>query len=135
MTIKEKKEFLNSYKLINSEINRLLSEREHYYALSTRITASYSDVPLVHNNNSKIENAVEKIEIIENKINEKLDELTEKKKRIENAVLNLGDETLKEILLSKYFNYETMKQISKKIHYNYEYTCQLHLKALKKLII
>lgn len=134
MTIKEKKEFLSSYKLINSEINRLLSERERYYALATKITTTYSDMPTAHSNTSKVESAIEKITVLENKMDKKIDELTQQKEKIEKAITTVNDKTLEEILKRKYINCQTWEEIAVDMNYCYMHICRLHGQALKKML-
>lgn len=133
MTIKEKKEFLNSYKLINSEINRLLSECESYRELAKKITPTYSDTPKSQNTNSKIEIAVEKIATLESEINNKIIELLVKKEQIEKAISAINNTTLEEVLKRKYINCQTWEQIAVDMNYSWRQVIRLHGQALSKM--
>ncbi len=133
MTIKEKKEFLKKYQQINNEIDRLLSERERYFALATKITTTYSDKPQSHSNNSKIEEAIEKITMLENKMNEEIFKLTLQREKIEKAISTVNNKTLEELLKRRYINCETWEVIAVNMNYCWQYVHELHSKALKAI--
>lgn len=133
MTIKEKKEFLNSYKLINSEINRLLAECESYRELAKRISPTYSDAPKTLNNTSKLETAVEKIIELEHEMDKKVDQLQKKREEIEQAIQTVKNPTLEEVLKRKYINGQTWEQIAVDMNYSWRQTIRLHGKALEKM--
>ncbi len=71
------KEYLRQYGQLKREVLRLIDERQRWVDLATRITPTYSDVPVSgQSGDGKIPAAVEKIVEQERKIDAKIAELT-----------------------------------------------------------
>lgn len=137
MNIQQKRRILRQYKYILIEIDRLLEERAQWRARAEKITPSYSNVVSGGNfSNSKIEKAQEKIQEIEQEINEQLKLQRTNKKIILDAVNRLSRKDLKEVLFQKYINLNKDEVIAKKLGYNDgSYVRKKELIALKELNI
>ncbi len=136
LTSQEKKAYLERYKEANQEIDRLCEELSRWRALATKITPVLSQEPAGgHEGENQIELAVEKIIALEGQINTKIDEMLKTKQRVEKAIQTVQDGTLREVLDRRYILGETWEQIAVHMNYTYQWTCSLHGKALKELIV
>ena len=115
MTSQEKKAYLERYKEADREIDRLCEELSRWRALATKITPVLSQEPAGScEGGNQIELAVEKIIALEGQINAKIDEALIIRQRVEDAIQTVQDVHM---------------------NYTYQWTCSLHGKALKELIV
>lgn len=133
MTYQEKVKFLKRYQQIDMEINQLLLEKSEIFALGTKITPTYSNMPKGTGTSDKVQSTIEKLEAQENKINQKVDLLYKVKEDIEKALYTVKDDTLRVLLRYRYINGLTWEKIAVNMHYTYQWVCKLHGEALRNL--
>jgi hypothetical protein len=71
----EREKYTERYNAINAKINKLLEEREIWWARATKTTPSISDMPKGGEQPDKIQMAVEKIAEIDGEVNRCIDDL------------------------------------------------------------
>ena len=136
MTSQEKKAYLERYGEVDREIDRLCEELSRWRAVATKITPVLSQEPAGgHEGENQIELAVEKIIALEGQINASIDRALEIKKQVEEAIQTVQDGTLREVLIQRYILGKKWGQIAVHMNYTYQWTCSLHGKALKELIV
>ncbi len=132
------KEFLLEYRELNKEINSMVSESVRLRRLSLSIGGTISNTGGGHSSAggaARFEQAIDKVNDLETKINEKIDRLINKRAEIE-AVLDSVDETiLRTLLRYRYINGYTFERVAFEIGYSWRQTIRLHGDALRKVVI
>ena len=128
------KEYLRQYGQIEREIERLLEERQRWVDLATRITPTYSDVPVSgQSGDGKIPAAVERIAEQEEKIDARFRELMALLDEIEGKIAGIEDGRQREILRRRYLGGQKWEEIAKEMHLDYRWVLRLHGRALQKI--
>ena len=128
------KEYLRQYRQIEREILRLIDERQRWVDLATRITPTYSDVPVSgQSGDGKIPAAVERIAEQEEKIDARFRELMTLFDEIEGKIAGIEDSRQREILRRRYLGGQKWEEIAREMHYGYQWVCKLHGRALLKI--
>ena len=137
MTIVEKQRYLSRYRSLERQITRETEELVRWRSLAEKITPSVSDTPRARRDGSRVEYAVEKIIVWEERLNGHLAELIELRGEIERAVLKLDDERCQRLLVLRYIDGLTWVAISDEMGYEPDgnYVFRLHRKALSMLEI
>lgn len=135
MTREEKIEFLNRYREIDDEINRLCEELSIWRARVTKITPTYSFLPKGDQQDDKLQSAIEKIMELEHEIDAEIDMLYKEKRTIKRAILTVKDKTLRKLLLLKYICKDNCSwdKIATELGYTYRHVTRMHGMALDKL--
>lgn len=141
MTYKEKKELLNSFSGIESEIKELEGELEIIWSNATSSPVNTSGMPRGSGGVNKIENSVERIEKLVNLIERERDELESVKFKIMAAVRELPDITERRIIHLKYIgkvdgNYHRslpLWKIANELGYSLDWVKRLHNRAINHL--
>lgn len=127
------KEYLNQISKLNRMINHKISELSELKELSYSISAVTNEERVQTTPNfDKIGSAYVKIEEMEERINALIDEYVDKKYCIVNQIENIEDETLCELLFSKYIEKKSFEKIADEIGYSFRNTTRLHGKALQE---
>ena len=126
------KEYLGqAYRLdqrINSKLEQVLSLR----GLTTKATATMSDMPGGGSRNVyKMQDIIAKIVDLENDINRDIDALVDLKREMVSVIKAVENPEYQTLLELRYLCFKTWEQIAVDMNYSIEYTFRLHKKALE----
>lgn len=131
----KKIKYLSRYIPLSGRINRMLEEQYRWKCLAMKVTQNFSPAPGGGESGSPIERPMDKVDELERKITQAIDELADIRMEIEAVLGQLEDDTLRELMEYRYIDGLTWEQIAEKMHYGREWTCRLHGKALLKITI
>ena len=125
------KEYLNqAYRLdqrINSKLEQVLSLRE----LTTKATATLSDMPSGGSRNVyRMQDIIGKIVDLENDINRDIDALVDLKREMVAIIKSVADPECQTLLELRYLCFKTWEQIAVDMGYELRYLHKLHHRAL-----
>ena len=127
------KEYLSQISRLNRMIQNKLSDISQLRELSLGISAISNEERVQSTpNHDKLGTAYCKIEAMEEKLNEMVDEYVDKKEMIISQIDNMEDETYYDILFSRYIEKKTFEKIASDMNYSFRNTTRLHGKALKE---
>ena len=128
------KEYLNqAYKIdrkINLNIEKINSMKASLYGRGV----SYESDGSGHGTPNPLP-AVQKVLEYEERINEEIGKLVDKRLEIEATINKVNDEVLREILVRRYLNYQKWDRIAIEMHRDLRWIYRLHGRALSKLTI
>lgn len=131
MTYNEKKNYLESFAILDAKINAKLREKEGWISLILSLKSnSQQDAAVVE---SKA--LIKKIELVEREIVKSIDSLVDLRNEILSKISQLEDPTLEQILHSKYILGMTFEQIGEELCYCEKQISRLHKKAIESLNI
>jgi len=117
---------------INSKLEQLSSLRE----LSTKATATFSDVPPSGTRNvHRMEDVICKIIMLEDEINAEIDRLVDLKRDIHAVIGEVQDLEYQTLLELRYLCFKTWEQIAVLMNYSTKYLFDLHARALREVIV
>lgn len=130
------KEYLQQAYIIDRRIKldteKLAAARSALYGKTVRYDSDgFKPVPRVNGT----ENAVLRIMELEERLNREIDELTEKRQKIEQAVNAVPDEVQREILTRRYLLYQKWEVIAEEMCYSERRIFQIHGNALKNISV
>ena len=130
------KEYLGqAYRLdqrINSKLEQVLSLRD----LTTKATATMSDMPGGGSQNVyKMQDIIGKIVDLENEINADIDRLVDLKREMVAVIKAVESPEYQTLLELRYLCFKTWAQIAIEMDYSIEYAFRAHKKALEKVKI
>ena len=126
------KEYLGqAYRLdqrINSKLEQVLTLR----GLTTKATATMSDMPGGGSRNVyKMQDIIAKIVDLEDDINRDIDALVDLKREMVSVIKAVENPEYQTLLELRYLCFKTWEQIAVDMNYSIEYTFRLHKKALE----
>ena len=126
------KEYLGqAYRLdqrINSKLEQVLSLRE----LTTKATATMSDMPGGGSRNVyKMQDIIGKIVDLENEINADIDQLVDLKREMVTVIKSVKNPEYQTLLELRYLCFKSWEQIAVEMGYSLVYVFKLHTKALE----
>lgn len=129
------KEYLGqAYRLdqrINSKLEQVLSLRD----LTTKATATLSDMPGGGNRNVyKMQDIIGKIVDLENEINTDIDQLVDLKRDIVAIIKAVENPEYQTILELRYLCFKTWEQIAVEMKYSIQHIYRLHDQALRMIV-
>ena len=129
--IEKKKEYLNSYK---KKVRKLVSLREQEKTLRIGIKSpkaiEYSDMPC-SNKQSDISDTIVSLERLEEKIQQKIEEIIVIRTDIEDKVTDMEDGTESDIIRKRYIEFKDWTVICVEIGYSWKQTHRIHSNALE----
>lgn len=130
------KEYLQQAYIIDRRIKldteKLAAAHAALYGKTVRYDSDgFKPVPRVNGT----ENAVLRIMELEERLNREIDELTEKRQEIEQAVNAVPDEVQREILTRRYLLYQKWEVIAEEMCYSERRIFQIHGNALKNISV
>lgn len=129
----QKIRYLSRYRRLNARIDRLLEEKSRWWERAFKITPTLSQAPGGGGSGSPIERPMDKVDELERKITQAIDELADIRAEIEDVLGQLEDDTLRELMEYRYIDGLTWEQVAEKMHYSWRHTCRLHGEALAKI--
>ena len=130
------KEYLGqAYRLdqrINSKLEQVLSLRE----LTTKATATMSDMPGGGSCNVyKMQDIIAKIVDLENEINADIDQLVDLKREMVATIKAVSDPECQTLLELRFLCFKTWEQIAVDMGYNVRHLYRVHEEALEKVCV
>lgn len=129
----EKIKYLSRYIPLSGRINRMLEEQYRWKCLAMKVTQNFSPTPGGGESGSPIERPMDKVDELERKITQAIDELADIRMEIEAVLGQLEDDTLRKLMEYRYIDGLTWEQVAEKMHYSWRHTCRLHGEALAKI--
>lgn len=133
MTNQKKIQYLRQFRRILQQIELLQKEVIRWRELGEKTTPSLTGMPHGGQDVSKVEQAAVMVCDTENKIAERIVQLTTLRLKIEQAIEALDDMALQNLLLRKYIDGQTFEEIAYEMHYSWRHTRRKHQMAVSKL--
>lgn len=129
------KQYLRQAFYLNQRINDSLHDLEELRTKAETIKATAPSADKIYSRKSSdaVGDAVAKIVDLENKINIKIDELTEKKHEIEEFISKIYEENIKIVLLKRYIHFQEYSEIAGDLGYSIQRIYQLHKAGLDEI--
>ena len=126
------KEYLSQAYRIDQRINSKLEQVTSLRELSTKATATFSDVPPSGTRNvHRLEDVILKIVSLEEEINHEIDRLVDLKREIHTVIGEVRNPEYQTLLELRYLCFKSWEQIGVLMSYNTTYLFELHSRALK----
>lgn len=126
------KEYLGQISRLNRMIDNKLVELHQYKIMACSISAvKNSERVQTSPDPDKNSTKFAKIEEMEKKMDEMIDEFVDKKEIIIKQIDSIEDEVLYDILFSRYIEKKTFEKIASDMEYSFRQTLRLHGKALQ----
>lgn len=127
------KDYLSQVSRLNKMINNKLSEISQLRELSISISAIGNDEKVQTSPNfDKIGTAIAKIDELENNLDKMIDEYLVKRERIIAQIDTMEEESVYQILFSRYIEKKTFEKIATEMKYSWRQIVRLHGKALQQ---
>ena len=127
------KDYLSQVSRLNKMINNKLSEIHQLRELSVSISAIGNDERVQTSPNfDKIGTAIAKIDELENNLDKMIDEYLVKRERIIAQIDTMEEESVNQILFSRYIEKKTFEKIATEMEYSWRQIVRLHGKALQQ---
>ena len=130
MTNREKKDVLNRYREIRTELDALHEERREWMDRATRITPAMNGMPGGGSERGALENNAIKLVEIERDIDAQIRQGYAVIREIRAAINAVPDPTLRSLLRMHYINGLRFESIAERLHYSVRWTLRLHRRAL-----
>ena len=129
------KEYLLEYRQLDKEINSMISESVSLRRKSLSIGGTISNTGGSHSSvgAAGFEQAIDKVNDLEIKINEKIDCLINKRTEIETVLDSVKDTVLRTLLRNRYINGYTFERCAVEQNFCWRWILDLHGKALKEV--
>ena len=127
------KDYLSQVSRLNKMINNKLSEISQLRELSISISAIGNDEKVQTSPNfDKIGTAIAKIDELESNLDKMIDEYLVKRERIIAQIDTMEEESVYQILFSRYIEKKTFEKIVTEMKYSWRQIVRLHGKALQQ---
>lgn len=127
------KDYLSQVSRLSKMINNKLSEISQLREVSVSISAIGNDEKVQTSPNfDKIGTAIAKIDELENNIDKMIDEYLVKRERIITQIDTMEEESVYQILFSRYIEKKTFEKIATEMKYSWRQIVRLHGKALQQ---
>lgn len=127
------KDYLSQVSRLNKMINNKLSEISQLRELSVSISAIGNDEKVQTSPNfDKIGTAIAKIDELESNLDKMIDEYLVKRERIIAQIDTMEEESVYQILFSRYIEKKTFEKIATEMEYSWRQIVRLHGKALQQ---
>lgn len=127
------KEWLQRGWKLDQEINALEEAKTKAYSRCISITTHLKDIPEAHEGNSTSDDKLVAYADFCRTVDERIDQLVAVKQEILKVINQVGDQTLRTLLLRRYIVFQTWEQIAVDMNYSYQHICRLHGIALEKV--
>lgn len=129
------KEYLLEYRKLDKEINAMVSESVRLRRLALSIGSNISGTGGGNHQAgaARFEQAIDKVNDLEKKINEKIDCLINKREEIEMVLNSVDDIVLRTLLRNRYINGYTFERCAVEQNFCWRWILSLHGKALKEV--
>jgi len=126
------KDYLNQINRLNMLVNNKLAEIAQYRELSCSISAVKNEEKVMASpNQDKIGTNIAKIDEMERKLDEIIDDYIDKKNYIISQIQDIENDDYYEILFARYIEKLTFEKIANKTGWCWRQVHRIHAKALK----
>lgn len=132
MTIEQKKQYLQTYRALDREVQRKVDDLAHWRAKATQITPVLDGMPKAKTVTSRMEDVVIRIVQLENEVNEDIDHLVALKEEIMQRLEAMPNYTFRMLLQYRYIQCMTWEKMAEAMHYTWQHLHKLHKKALEQ---
>lgn len=131
-TVKEAKDYLLQIRLLDTQIDCMLSNVDGLRDSLLRITPVLKqDVVSTSSSNDRMAATMAKIVDLQTEINQKIDTLVDRKAQAIRLLEKVRNPDYLKVLQLKYIEYETFEEIASEMHYSHCWVCRLHGRALQ----
>lgn len=131
-TVKEAKDYLLQIRLLDTQIDCMLSNVDGLRESLLRITPTLKqDVVTGGSSHDRMSTTIAKIVDLEKEINAKVDTYIDKKAQIIRLLDKVHNPDYLKVLQLRYIEYETFEEIASDMHYSHCWICRLHGRALQ----
>lgn len=132
MTVKEAKDYLLQIRLLDAQIDCMLSNVDSLRESLLRITPQLKqDVVTGGSSHDRMSSTIAKIVDLEKEINIKVDAYIDKKAQIIRMLEKVRNPDYLQLLQKRYIEYQSLEEIAAEKHYTYRWICELHGRALQ----
>ena len=132
MTVKEVKDYLLQIRLLDAQIDCMLSNVDGLRESLLRITPQLKqDVVTGGSSHDRMSSTIAKIVDLEKEINIKVDAYIDKKAQIIRMLEKVRNPDYLKVLQLRYIEYKTFDDIALEMHYSHCWICRLHGRALQ----
>ncbi|MGN0355017.1 MAG: hypothetical protein ACI4EI_08065 [Muricoprocola sp.] len=126
------KEYLLELRWMNAEIEQLQEQKQMYMDMATSVNVPFSSVKVQTSRCvDRIGDNVSKADEMENKIEDKINNLWSRQQDIIKMIQSLRNADYMRVLFKVYVQFKTIKQAAAEMGRSYPYTLELHKKALE----
>lgn len=126
------KDYLNQINRLNMLVNNKLTEITQYRELSYSISAVKNEEKVMTSpNQDKIGTSIAKLDEMERKLDEMIDDYIDKKNYIISQIQGIENDDYYEILFARYIEKLTFEKIANKTGWCWRQVHRIHAKALK----
>lgn len=134
--LERKKKYLSRYLELQREIQRASEELSYWRGLAEKVTPTLTGMPRASCVSNKIEDAVIKIQEIEQKLRKDIIRMTLTRAAIEGCIENTVSNALyRSVLKYRYINGMKWEDIADRMHYSIQHIYDVHNQALKEVAI
>lgn len=127
------KEYLNRVRFADISINTKNDELYHLKLKSLQVSPqSQGERVQSSGSGGDFAKIIDKIVLLQDKINEEIDRLVELKEQARTFIHMLTDERYKTVLTEYYLNHKTWEQVADCMNYDLRWVYRIHGKALKE---
>ena len=127
------KEYLNRVRFADISINTKNDELYHLKLKSLQVSPqSQGERVQSSGSGGDFTKIIDKIFLLQDKINEEVDRLVELKDQARTLIHRLTDERYKTVLTEYYLNHKTWEQVANCMNYDLRWVYRIHGKALKE---
>lgn len=127
------KEYLNRVRFADISINTKNDELYHLKLKSLQVSPqSQGEKVQSSGSGGDFTKIIDKIILLQDKINEEIDLLVELKEQARTLIHRLTDERYKAVLTEYYLNHKTWEQVADCMNYDLRWVYRIHGKALKE---
>jgi len=131
-SVKEAKDYLMQIRLLDTQIDCMLSNVDSLRESLLRITPTLKqDVVTGGSSHDRMSSTIAKIVDLEKEINAKVDTYIDKKAQIIRLLEKVRNPDYLKVLQLRYIEYESLEEVSSEMHYTYRWICKLHGRALQ----
>ena len=135
MTYAEKIQMLRQYQYLERRISRLLAEKQVWEDKAVNISPVYSNQPKGGSGGNKMQTCIDKLMEIEQRLDTEIDRQIDLRTVIENAICQLEDERLRDVLRYRYIDGMTIDATADEMRIDQRWVCCLQKRAINKLTI
>lgn len=133
MKIEDTKEYLNEVRDIDQEINAKEEWKQKMWGRLTSIGSSkIKEVNVQESQRQTIEDRIVKYIDYSNELDNRIDELVDKKMKITREIEMLEERTYRTLLIERYINNKSWDEVADSLGYADKYTLQLHNDAIRE---
>ncbi len=127
-------DFLSGAFRLEQRVQSKMEQAEALRSLAEHMTAGFGQTPVKHSrNNTAMQDTIEKIMLVEEKLNQEIDELVDTKIEIARVIDMVPDVTLRLILEKRYLLFQYWEQIALELGWSARWLQVRHREAVREV--